>query len=422
METNKKVNSKKRSVFSVDLAAYKLPLFRDIAYNSKNWINFGKDNLFPVYLVDLFNQSAVHNAIVTGKVKYITGRGLALKSEANSATISFVDKPNPYENLDSIFRKMTLDNEIHGGFVLKVVRSRFTKKVVEVYHEDWTKFRRDKNNKERILHSEEWESKSSSVSARKANHNPKIKSYPLYNPKKNDKVSYIYYSEYRPDMHYYPYPEYVGAIPQIETTIEIASFDLNSVKNGFSGGTIINLMNGIPDDDQAEEVEKDLNEKFTGSANGGRVVVNFSEDREHASSIEQINSNDLAERYTNLEDRVKESIFIGHKVVSPMLFGVRTEGQIGGRRELLEMYELFKETYAIGKQSTLLGVLNNLLQSAGGSPDLMVSELKPINPRLPLSDEEVSALISPEAKKKYLATTYGVETVDNIKVEPDTTV
>lgn len=405
METTKKKNS----VFSLELESYRLPLFRDKSYGNKAWVDFGMDNMFPMYLVDLFNQSAVHNAIVNGKVKYITGRGLSVLDGANSVTTKFASKPNKYETMDELFRKVALDYEVHSGFVLKVVRSRFTNKIVEIHHQDWTKFRRAKDKPGKILYSEDWEARGSSVGERKKNYNPEVKTYNLYNPNNRDKVSFIYYMDYRPDITVYPYPDYVGAIPQIETSIEIAKFDLNSVKNGFSGGTLINLMNGVPDLEQQEEVETDLIEKFTGSANGGRIVVNFSDDKEHAADIQQINSNDLAERYASLEARVMDKIFVGHKVVSPMLFGVRTEGQLGGRREILEAYELFKETYSLGRQANLLGVFNNILVSMGGTPSLRVEELKPINPRLPLNDETIVRLLGDDVLRDYIRRNFGVE-------------
>lgn len=408
----KKEEAKKNRMFSLELSSYELPLFKEKPNDRTDWVEFGERNMFPLYLVDLFNQSAVHNAIITGKVNYICGRGLTTESgrDGISKVREFVRRPNSYETLDDIYKKIVLDFEVFNGFAIKVVRTRNGKKIAEVHHEDYSNVRMDKNGKG-VHVSEEWESPYSSPSFRKANRRVEPTYYPLYDPNGDARVSYIYYREYRPDISYYPYPEYVGAIPQIETTVEIGKFDLNSIKNGFSGGTMINLLNGIPPtDEEAKAIEKELTEKFTGSENGNRVVINFAEDKEHAATIEQINSNDLAERYASLEDRTMQSVFIGHKITSPMLFGVRSEGQLGGRREILEAYKLFKETYVTRRRNAPVGCLNDLLEDMGMPRALMVEDLKPMNPRMPISDEEVAALISDEAKKDYIRREYGVET------------
>lgn len=409
---------RKSNLINVELESYQLPLFKERKYGGREWIDYGTDNLFPLYLVDLFNQSAVHNAIITGKCKYIAGRGLTLAGGANEAAKNFVMRPNSYETLEELFRKICLDYEIFNGFALKIVRAKRGNKVVEVHHMDWTTLRRDAEDKNKLWYSDEWEAVNSTASERKKNSNPTRRDYPKFDPNGNAKVSILYYMEYRPDVRFYPYPEYVGAIPQIETTTEIAKFDLNSIKNGFSGGTIINMLNGLPEsDEEAEEIEQDITEKLTGSENANRVLVNFAEDREHSSHIEQVNGNDLAERYKTLEERVMQHVFIGHKVVSPMLFGVRSEGQLGGRREILEAYELFKETYALHRQNNLIGALNDLCEIFGGTRSIMIEELKPINPRLPISDEDVVRLVGDDSLRKYVQNTYGVDVVEATPVK-----
>lgn len=402
----------------IKLKEYILPLFKENAYSRENWIPYGKDNLFPLYLVDLFNQSSVHNAVVTGKVKYITGRGLKLMDGADKRSEEFAKRPNSYETIDEIFRKIALDQELFNGFALKIIRSRRGDSIAAIEHVDWTKLRRHSKKRNTFLYSDEWESEYSTTKKRKKKHNPKTREYPKFNPSGKEKVSILYCMDYRPDVSYYPYPEYVGALEEIETTVEIGKFDLNSIVNGFAGGTIINLLNGEPENDEIkQEIIDDFKRELTGSENANQMIINFAESFENRAMVEQINGNDMADRYESLEARVMQNVFIGHKIVSPMLFGVRSEGQLGGRREILEAYELFKETYAIARQNKLVGTLNDILEWAGGTRSLVVEELKPINPRLPLSDEEVSRLITDEAKKRYIQNTYGVDVVEGKPVE-----
>ena len=89
----------KNSTLEVKLSTYVLPHFREKKVNSQDWIDFGANNLFPLYLVDLYNESAVHNAIITGKVNYIVGRGLTIKTERGVEKVRKYAKDNDLHEL-----------------------------------------------------------------------------------------------------------------------------------------------------------------------------------------------------------------------------------------------------------------------------------------------------------------------------------
>ena len=138
------------SLTSIQLTAYNVPEFTE--QNNKEWVTYGKDNLFPVYLVDLFNSSPLHNSIITGKVNYITGRGLVQSNE-----LEFVFKPNPYESMQQIFNKVALDYEIYNGYAIEVIRNRMGE-IVEMYHADFSKYRVGKDD-DTLYYSEDWEAR-----------------------------------------------------------------------------------------------------------------------------------------------------------------------------------------------------------------------------------------------------------------------
>ena len=57
----------------------------------KNYVEFGERNNYPNYLIDLYNESPKHGAIVRGKSIYITGKGFEDKGIANSTGESWND-------------------------------------------------------------------------------------------------------------------------------------------------------------------------------------------------------------------------------------------------------------------------------------------------------------------------------------------
>jgi hypothetical protein len=71
-------------------------------------------------------------------------------------------------------------------------------------------------------------------------------------------------------------PDYIGALQNIRTQIEITNFDLSTIINGFSGGTLVNLFNGMPpDEEEKAEIEKSLMKRQRVSSNGNRILLNF---------------------------------------------------------------------------------------------------------------------------------------------------
>ena len=44
--------------------------------SARGWVNYGDDNLFPQYLIDLYKSSATHNALCTSIAYMIYGDGV----------------------------------------------------------------------------------------------------------------------------------------------------------------------------------------------------------------------------------------------------------------------------------------------------------------------------------------------------------
>lgn len=414
----------KNNLYAIDFTAYNAPNFSEKRVAGvKDYIEYGEQNAFPTYLVDLFNGSSVHNAIITGKVNYIVGKGLTYRNDLGTiqrALIeAFIFAPNPYESWQDIFRKIATDYELYNGFSLDIINNS-AGKIAEVYHSDFGKYRTIKDDKSRLYYSENWLSDTVEGDFEYArNWRPKLETVEIFNPNKTQAKSVYYYREYRPNFNYYPLPDYIGALQAIRTQVEIANFDLNTIVNGFAGGTLINLFNGTPPDEEEKAViERKVHEKAAGSNNGNRILINFSDSKEYGGAeILPLMGNDLPDRFKQLEERVVQGIFIGHKVTSPMLFGVKTEGQLGGRNELIEAYEIFKETYIQGRQATLINAINDIFEYKGLPRVIGVEELRPMAKGVDLSEQTLIGLLDTSALKEYVSEVYGIKTaeVENVQ-------
>jgi len=101
-----------------------------------------------------------------------------------------------------------------------------------------------------------------------------------------------------------------------------------------------------------------------------------------------------------LKKDVRQEIFTGHKVSSPMLFGVKTEGQLGGRTEIAEAYELFQNTYISKRQRILEKVFNRFAALKGVPAHLTIEPTSAIGFGIP--ESLIAQAMSVDMVKEFL--------------------
>jgi predicted transcriptional regulator len=80
---------------------------------------------------------------------------------------------------------------------------------------------------------------------------------------------------------------------------------------------------------------------------------------------------DFDKQYLQLSETVRDNIFYAHRITSPMLFGVRVEGALGGRNELKEAYEVFDRAYVSPIREQMDETLSAMYQAMGYSGKLV---------------------------------------------------
>lgn len=350
----------------VQLAQVSLPKYSENRFN--DWVKFGENNDWPFYLQELANRSAIHNAILSSKVDYSCGEGIVIDDEQKSSrgdkvTQLLIDNPNPDENLNEIYRKAVYDYVVYGGFALNVIWSKDRKSIAEIYHIDFAKIRSGKMNDRGIVEtfyfSNDWRN------YRKTENSPRP--LPAFNIKNKEASQLIYVKEYRPGLEYYPLPSYVGAISYIETDAEIANFHLAHIKNGMVPSLFINFPNGIPDEEERKKIEKQITNKFVGTDNAGKFVLSFSEDASRAPSIQTMSPAQLDKQFLQLQETVIQNILTGHKITSPLLAGIKTEGQLGGATELENAFKIYNSMVISPIKEILLKEFNAIIKINGGT-------------------------------------------------------
>ncbi len=324
-------------IFVLKFSDSKIPIFKET--RSKDYIKYGDDNAYPDYLTYLFNKSAKHGAIIAGKAFYIFGEGY----ENGEVVVNRLG-----DTLNDISKKAILDIEIYGGFRFEIIWNA-ARKVQEIYHVDYTTIRVGKNGG--YYFKECWD----------INNRDEEIFVPAFNPNYPVGSQIFAYNEYRPKTRFYPLPEYIGSNNFIETDIEISKYYLSAIRNGMTPSKMIQFFKGEPTEDKKREIEHRMSKKFAGAENAGKFLLVFN-DANATKSVEvtDLSASDLDKHMIELNKTCQQEIFSGHRVTSPMLFGIKTEGQLGGNTELKTSYELFQATYsrpkanAFDKETTYL--------------------------------------------------------------------
>lgn len=369
----------------VTFAEARQPEFKE--KKGEGYIQYGDRNDYPNYLVDLFNKSAKHNAIIKSKVHYISANGW----KGSEAAKPFIEKVNRMESLNDLTRKVSLDAELFGGYYLEIIFSS-TGQLSEIWHCDYTKIRTNKDNTQ-FWYKEEWNDRLE-----------KAQVYPAFNPANPFGKQILYVKEYRPNMGFYSLPGYFGALNYIESDIEISKHVLGNAQTGFSASKLITLPNGEPSDEEKRNIEKRFTNRFSGS-DGKKFILAFVNDSARKPIVDDLGTSDITkEDFGRVDSLIQTNIFSGHQITTPSIFGIAEAGKLGSRSEMRDGYEIFKNTYVNSKQMHLESVFNMLFKYRGiAEPELSII------PTEPIGFEFTENLLKEIAPKEWLLEKAGID-------------
>lgn len=321
----------------------------------KGYIEFGELNDYPEYLLSLYNESPKHGAIVKGKCNYIYGKGFEVPGTANSRG----------ESWNKILKRCIADDETYGGYYLQFTFNRLGQ-VADIYHLEYGKVRANKSLTKFYV-KDDWK-----------DNKEEMRDYDAFNPGHPTASQVLFVRQYNAGSKVYPLPSYYQSLNYIESDIQVSRHILGNAKQGFVGSTLISLNNGEPQEENKGEVEKDILKKFTG-ADGKRIVIMFNNSKENAAEILPLGQTMLTkEDFTNINNLIQQEIFAGHQVTSPMLFGIKTEGQLGGRSEMRDAYEIFNNTYVNERQQEHEQLFTKLRNLKGEQGTFKIIPVEPI--------------------------------------------
>jgi hypothetical protein len=287
----------------------------------RGWVNYGLNNDYPDYLIDLYNESPTHHALCNSLAYWIFGAGM--------------DSPQLEQyNFNDTLLRSCLEFKIHGYFFLEVVWLGNNIAKIEPMPSELIRCgERVGREIPDFWYSEDW----SNTSKYKPRRMGMFKNDPEYIANNPNQILYI--RPFSPGSFYYAKPDYIGAVEYAELEKRIGTFHNSAIKNGLAPSYIIKLKNGVPDIEGQRTVLRDLTDQLSGESQAGNAVVFFNDQGTESPEVEVVQLSDADKQYQFLSTESAEKIMIGHRVVSPMLFGLKTSTGLGSNADELVQAE-----------------------------------------------------------------------------------
>ena len=410
-----KKKESKTHFMPVNINMYQSPESPKLIENNKNeYVLYGTDNLYPQNLIEMVKKSSTQYSIIQQKTKMMAGSGLLWSKKGENASLNKDQSKLVYDSmsldikaiadftlnnrygdgeLNELTQFYSFDYQLMGAFALEIVWSMDWKKIAAVnyieaknirsgkfvngevdcyyYSRDWSKYK--KEGYEPI----KYDAFDESVQMKEGDE-----------PNKNEGKNYnqIMYIK-TGSMEYYGEPYYIAGMTWVTIDAELADFYLSTVQNGFNPSVGINIYGAeaVTEEERAMIVDK-IKAQYTGSKKGGKVMVFFSADKDSATEIKTFDVTNIDKQYMELKKQTTSQLLTSNQVTSPLLFGISTQGQLGGNTELETAYKIFNNSVIAYDRQVLEKAYNKIL-AINGVTDYVIT----IDSFNPLAETEISS-------------------------------
>lgn len=341
------IDNRNRAMLSFK-AMQKLEFKKD---NQLDMVRYGKDNLYPQELIRLYDEHPEHRAIINRKARYIWGKGLKAKNKEQELKVEqFINSFNLKNDLNKIGKKIALNTETFNGCFFEIITD-LNGKVNEIYVLN-SAFCRLSECGEYLYFSKNWKRYTTEFKTIKRFENNGLAGTFF------EKFSYESLSK-DALSNVYPTPQYQSIVNDINTDVDISTFNSNYVSNGFSVGTIITFFNGTPPPETIEKLDRGLKGTYSGE-NGESVMINHQDSGSEAPSVIDTTIGDLSQKFEFTSKRAQKKIFAGHEMASE-LFNIKFDDSfLTGSPDLITLQELFVKGYVEPRQNDLLEFISYL--------------------------------------------------------------
>ena len=370
------------NIQAINLSAYQ-PVEAVEKENRSGWIDYGFNNLFPQHLITLYYNSPIHNALTNSIAYMIEGQG--------TGTI-----------LDNALQGIAFDLKLQGAFVAEVIWSMDFTRVVKINHLPFENCRlaydKEEDDITGIWYSKDW------ANSRSKKGKPEF--IPAFNPSQAEEQprQVIYAHGMMAGSSYYAKPDYFGALNYVELSYQMGLYHVNNILNGLFPSFIINFLNGIPQKEEREAIRREWEERLSGASNAGKFLMTFNEDPTRAPQIQDFPLSDADKQYQFLSEETAKQIMVGHRVVSPLIHGIRdTTGFGSNKDEMLVGMEIFNNQVIKPYQRIIEDVFTPILGNVEIQMNSVFEDGVAIDSNAPIDVIDTPATTDPNAASEKVS-------------------
>lgn len=362
---------KQQQNFSVvNFTREEVPIVTEDIKTRYQWVPLGihhQDDYYDL-LTEAYNTSTTNAACIEGVADLIYGKGLVTDSVDFQDTLA---KLIPAEDL----RRVSFDIKLYGNAAFQVMWNKDHTKITKLFHVPVQTLRAEKlynvTKVQAYYYCTDWSD------VRKQKEKIRIPSFGT----STEEREILFIKEYEPNRYYYSLPDWISALQYSFTEAELSNLHLNNIENGFLPVAMVNFNNGVPAPEERQTIEALLETKFSGTRNAGRFMVSFNDDAINKPTIDTIPIENLHEKYQYVAEYAQDRILVAHRIVSPLLFGIRTaaNGFSSQAEEMKTAYSIFQTMTIQPFQQLILTAINKALIEGGwGKQDLYFDQLTPL--------------------------------------------
>jgi hypothetical protein len=357
------------SIKLIELASYTTPAI--VEQKNKEWVEYGEDNNYYQYLIDLYYGSPTNNAAIKGISDLIYGEGLEVV-KADRHLAGYLDLKKVFH--EDCLRNCAMDLKMLGQYAIHLVKSKDRKKYVAAYHWPIQTLRPEKCNEdgeiEGFYFAADWS---------KLKRGQKPKRFDAFGFDSSASECILVCKPYSTGNYYFAPVDYQGGTQYANLEIEIANYHINNIMNGLAPSMLINFNNGQPPAEVKDMIEAQIQSKFSGSSNAGKFILSFNDNAETKADITPVQLSDAHNQYQFLSTEAGQKIMMAHRITSPMLLGIKDNSGFGNNAEELKTASiLFDNTVIRPFQRLLLNGVQKIMNYNGYNLDVYFKTLQPL--------------------------------------------
>jgi hypothetical protein len=353
----------------IQLQSYTAPSI--IEQKNKDWVQYGDDNNYYQYLIDLYHSSPTNNACIKGTVDQIFGKGLEV-TRASRDLPGYIEFKKLFSADD--LRAVAMDLKMLGQASFQLVKSKDRKKYVQAKHFPQQTLRPAKCNEkgeiEKYYYCPDWANM-------KRNHTPiEFRAFG-YDQSANECILTI--KPYSTGSFYFAPVDYQGGTQYANLEAEISNFHINNIMNGLAPSMLINFNNGQPPAEVKDTVEAQIKQKFGGSSNAGRFIISWNDGKDSSADITPVQLSDAHNQYQFLSQESMQKIMVAHRIVSPLLLGIKDNTGFGSNADELKSASILFDNVVVRPfQRLIIDAVTKVLNFNGYNLNLYFKTLQPL--------------------------------------------